>query len=78
MKTEVITSWVGDGLSTETAYRPKVFDDYSDLKIEDTTGQPTENLHPKPNMYIVQIECSPETLLEIEDDPLYQVLWSEE
>lgn len=77
MRAEVITSWVGDGLTTDTANRPRLVDDYV-VNCVDTTGQPAENLHPKPNMYIVQIECSPETLLEIEDDPLYQVLWGEE
>lgn len=77
MRAEVITAWIGDSLTMATANRPRLIDDYP-VRFEDTTAQPDENLHPKPNMFIVQIECSPETLLEIEDDPLYQVLWSEE
>lgn len=77
MRAEVITAWIGDGLSIETAKRPHVAGHYK-LKCEDTTGQDGANIVPKPNMCIVQIECSPETLLEIEDDPIYLVLWSEE
>ena len=78
MKAEVITKWIGDGLGKDTEYRPSVIDSYPSASYIDTTQQTAENLVPKPNMYIVLIECSPETLLEIEDDPLYQVLWSEE
>ena len=77
MRAEVITAWIGDGATILTAREPRVSVDYT-VNWTDSTGQPAENLTPKPNMFIVRIECSPETLLEIEDDPLYQVLWSEE
>jgi hypothetical protein len=76
MKAEVITSWVGDGISTETAHRPKIADDYT-IWCKDTTGQDAANLHPNPNMYIVQIECDQATLDAIEADSNYQVLWYE-
>ena len=80
VKAEIITPWVQstiDGLGLTN--RPRLITDHPSIsRMTDTTKQLSENLLPKPNMYIVQIECSPETLLEIEDDPLYQVLWSEE
>ena len=76
MKAEVLTAWVGDGVSIETANRPKLIDDYS-VKMEDVTGQPSANLHPDPNLYIVQIECDQATLDLIDADPNYVIGWVE-
>ena len=77
MKAQVLTPWIGDGLSTETANRPKIVDDYL-LNCTDVTMQDSENLHPQPNMYIVQIECDQATLSAMEADSQYLVLWSED
>ena len=77
MKAEILTPWVGDGLTVDTANRPKVMDDYAVQRCTDTTGQPVANLHPNPNMLIVQIECDQATLDAIKADNQYQVLWHE-
>ena len=77
MKGEVLTAWTGDGLSLESSNRPVIADDYT-VAWTDTTGQPSENLTPNPNMYIVQIECDEATLEAIEADSKYEILWSED
>jgi len=78
MKAEVLTQWVGDGLSLETANRPKIRDDHpGTTKYEDTTGQPFPNLQPDPNLYIIQIEAPDSVMAAIEADADYYVLWSE-
>ena len=76
MRAEVLTPWVGDGLTVETANRPELGEDYQ-IKIEDITGQPAGNLHPDPNLYSVLVECDEITLAAIEADPKYHVVWSE-
>ena len=78
MKAQVLTQWIGDGLTPETANRPKIMDDYPAIqKFEDVTAQPSENLAPNPNLYIVQIECSQATLDAIKADSNFMVLWHE-
>ena len=75
-RAEIMTPWIGTGASTD-ANRPKLSDDYV-IGFEDVTGQPTGNLHPAPNLYIVQVECDAAMLNAIEADADYLVLWSEE
>ena len=77
MKAQVITPWAGDGSSIENANRPKVADDHNIQTWTDVTGQPSANLQPNPNMYIVEITCDQTTLDAIESDNNYEVLWSE-
>ena len=76
-RAEVATTWTGTG-AEDDANRPKLGDDYALKKFEDCTGQPSENLRPDPNLYVVRVECEEAVLAEIEDSPDYLVLWSEE
>lgn len=77
MQAEVITPWTGTGAPDEMN-RPQVGDDYTIAKWEDVTGQPSENLPPAENMYIVKLEAEDTVMDAIEADDTYQVLWSEE
>jgi hypothetical protein len=77
-RAEILTPWLGDGLTPETGYRPEVADDYAISGWEDVTGQDARNLKPDPNLYAVIIRCDDTTLAAIEADPKYTVLWSEE
>ena len=76
IKVEIITPWIGSGTDND-ANRPQVGDDYSLLRWEDVTGQPSANLPLDINMYIILCECEDSVLSEIESDGIYQVLWSE-
>lgn len=76
MKAHILTPWIGDGLSIETAYRPKIINDYA-VKMEDVTEQDSANLTPDPNLYIIGAECDQSTLSAILADSNYLVLWHE-
>ena len=78
MKAEVLSPWIGDGLTTDTAYRPKISDDYTLLRCTDATDQPAINIVPDPNLQLVRIECDALTFSQIEGDPTYMVIWHEE
>ena len=78
IRAEVLTRWVGDGVSIGTAHRPQLKDDYVVLNYEDVTRQPSANLHPDPNMYTVLIECDPAVMNAIEIDSNYVVIWQQE
>jgi hypothetical protein len=74
---ECMTQWKGDG-TQDNANRPTIGDDYAVKKWQDHTGQPSANLQPDPNLYIVYVECEADVLDAIEADGNYFVLWSEE
>ncbi len=74
---EIITPWIGDG-TEENSNRPQLGDDYTIKRWEDITGQPSENLHPDPSIYIVKVLVEAIILDVIEADSNYQVLWAEE
>lgn len=85
-KVEVITPWVEAIFGDDTtSNHPKIQDDYpyvqatgyGILSWEDTTGQPSENLSPDPNSYIVFATCDDATLADLEADASYYVLTSE-
>ena len=77
-RAEILTDWIGDGLSLATGNRPHVANAYALARYEDVTGQPSANLQPDPNQFIVRIECEVDVLEAIESDNDYLVLWSEE
>ena len=78
MRAEIITPWIGDGLDTDTARRPKLLDDYPAItRYSDVTGQPAPNLHPDPNLYTINCELDQATLDAIELDTGYVVGWVE-
>lgn len=77
MKAQVLTGWAGDGLTTATAYKPIITNDYTIRKYTDVTGQDSANLPPDPNLYIIEVEADESVITAIEADNNYQVLFSE-
>jgi len=80
IRAQILTHWTGTG-TEEDPNRYAIWDDFNftpSEKCEDVTGQPSANLHPDPNMFIVQMVLYKATLTAIEADPKYRVLWSEE
>ena len=77
---QIMTPWTGTGGYTEEGLsdsnRPLLGDEYQLVKWEDVTGQHRGEL-PEPNLYVVQVVCTPEVLAAIEADDQYYVLWSE-
>jgi hypothetical protein len=77
VKAQVMSPWAGDGKMRETAFRPRVCDDYQIERFNDISGQKAEVIIPGPNLLVVEIECSAETLTTIESDLTYYIIWSE-
>lgn len=75
-KTYIATPWVGDGINVH--YHPKLEDDYPYKKWMDVTGQPSANLTPAPNMYVIEVVVDDVVLTQIEADSRYLVIWSED
>lgn len=71
MRAVILTTWIGDGQSTQTARRPKIADDFRLQRCVDVTGQPAENLVPSPNLFVVEIECSDDVMAAIQTHPDY-------
>ena len=75
-----MTTWTGDGLTAETARRPKICDDFVLASCTDApTNQPAENITPDPNVLIVEITCAPAVYDAIYDHPDYgqgAIQWS--
>jgi len=76
---EIATSWQGDGQSEETAFGPILgaLLAREGEGFEDVTAQPTANLTPDPNVYIVRVRCEAATLDAIEADSRFYVCWAE-
>ena len=77
MRAQILSPWIGSGTDADQN-RPLLNDVYPKADWTDVTEQPTENLHPDPNLYIVEVECDAATLAAIEADSRFLVLWSEE
>lgn len=76
MIAEVLTEWVGDGNTPDTAMRPRLMDDHPSIcRFIDTTNQNPRNRPQSVNMYAVKIVCSDEVIAAIESDSKYRVLW---
>ena len=76
IRAEIITPWVSGNV--EFGNHPQLLDDYSVIRFEDVTGQPSENLPLENNMYVILIDVEDEVIGEIKTDQAYHVLWSEE
>lgn len=79
-RAEILTPWVAaaDDPSPMPSNHPKLADDYTFSKWEDVTGQPSANIMPDPNLYIILVEAEQAIIEAIDADPDYEVLWSEE
>ena len=79
---EVLTEWIGDGLTPATGYRPRISDDYPQdayqYRLSDVTDQNGANIPPDPNLVVVGITCDAALVALLEADANYEVLWSEE
>ncbi|MCP4493224.1 MAG: hypothetical protein GY820_38870 [Gammaproteobacteria bacterium] len=66
---EVLTTWSPD-------LQPQIALDYlgSLTKCNDITAQPSENLTPNPNLYVVYIECEESVMDDIESDSDYVII----
>lgn len=78
IRAQLLTPWTGDGLRTETAFLPLVAGRYSLAECRDVTGQAAYALPPSPNLLVVEVGCSEAVLAQIEADPDFAVLWSED
>lgn len=80
---KVLTPWVGGTDNDTDPRRPKLLDDHPLLvgaSSSDTTGQPTTNLVPNPNLYTLRVDNVTDVWLSaVEADSNYgqgAVLWS--
>ena len=74
-KAHILTPWVGDG-SEDNPNHPLLSDAFPKIQTwRDITGQPCQNLHPDPNLYVVEVICDKEILNSIEADPRFFVIW---
>lgn len=71
---QVVTVWTA---KTSYGNYPLVVIDYP-MPWQDVTGQPSENLWPDPNIYVVEAKAEELVLDNIDSDSDYLVLWSEE
>lgn len=76
-RAQVLTPWIGDG-SDGNAYHPQLPTDHAVLRWVDVTAQPTENLQPDPNLFVVEIVGEDAVLAAIDADSTYLVLWDED
>lgn len=67
----ILTPWVGDGLTIQTAYRPLVCDVFATQSFQDVTGTPTTNLWPDPNLYVARITVTDAVAAAIAADPVW-------
>jgi len=74
-QSEIMSPWVvrADGVRVV-----RVTQDFAGVTMSDTSGQPSANLTPNPNLMTCWVECEEAVLDAIEADADYLVLWSEE
>jgi hypothetical protein len=66
-RAQVLTHWIGDGRSPETAFRPAVLDDHPVREWRDVTGSP--QVPTAPNAVVVEVVCEVARLDDIAADP---------
>jgi hypothetical protein len=71
MKLTVLTGWTGNGI--DIPHHPQIADVYA-LGWTDITSQPSENIVPTVNAFVIEALCEDETFALIETDPNYCVL----
>lgn len=79
-RAQVCTTWVGTGVTSNDARRPKIAGDFALQSVVDVTGQPAANLIPDPNLYVVEIVAADAVMDTIEVSAEYGdgLLWVEE
>lgn len=75
VRAAVLTGWSEIG---PRKFRPAIVEDYGLKEWTDITGQPSANIMPEPNLFVLEIRCEPATLDAIEADGRYCVLIAEE
>ena len=73
---EVMTPWIGDGTPGVNPRRPLLKDTFGLMNWRDVTGQPSADLPPDPNLYVVKIQCSEAVLDSIALDDRFLIIWS--
>ena len=71
----IVSPRAGDGLSTDTAYRCQLADDYPVVSWQDITAQ--TNVPSAPNCYTVTAIMTDATLAAVQADNTYVVLYFE-
>lgn len=77
MRAQILTPWTQD---EDGGYHPlldEALAGHKGWQWRDVTGQPTTSLTPDPNLYVLELTCTAETLAAIEADSRFLVLWSE-
>ncbi len=75
---QILTPWQ---ISEEDGFhsvQPLLASKYALSAWQDVTGQPAANLVPSPNLFIVQALANAATYAQIENDPVFLILWSKE
>jgi hypothetical protein len=73
IRASVTTPMIGDGLTIETRYRPRISDIPGVLASSDVTGA---NLPAAPNEVVYEASFSDDSFALVEADPEYFVNWS--
>jgi hypothetical protein len=76
----ILTTWTGDGLAPQTAWRPQVADDFALDGWSDPIGQSLTGRGVLPKLTAVQVTCSDAVLAAIYADPRYgsgPILWDD-
>lgn len=76
IRARVETPYAGTGTQVDP-YRPRLLDEYPVQSCVDLTGQPSAELVPNPNLYVVEVTCDEATLAAIQADSRYTVVSSE-
>lgn len=69
-RARILSPWVGDG-SRESPNRPAIADAFPLRSWSDVTGTPAEQLHPTPNLLVVEVTCEDAVLTQIRAHPEY-------
>ena len=74
IRASVVSPMIGDGLTTVTAFRPRLFDIPGVISFEDVTGA---NAPVAPNACVFVCVFTDEAFALVESNPAYLVNWSE-
>lgn len=73
LKAQFVTEWTGDG-TEENPNHPTIDDVPGNKSWTDITGQPAQNLHPAPNVYVVEVTAE-EAVLDAIADAGHTEIW---
>lgn len=74
MKVWLLSPWTGNGASARTAFKPLLVQAYSRITCTDLCGTPGPNLPCRPNLVLLEAECSQATLTSIRGDSRFLLL----